>query len=232
MRKNLLLVLLAIASFAFATKSIAQTTESIAGNYIGKLSVVVGEADPIESENQIINIATGASDDQINLSIKSLTLPMIGSIGDIDVPNVPVTKDGDDLIFSIREHDMVVNTPLGSLTITLNLDGMIGTDGTLDIEMRITQAAMPTFLVTVTYEGTKATATSLKKQTAEFSIYPTITNDFITVNGIESGEYIIYSATGAVARKGMIEGAINVSDLNNGVYLLNIENQTVRFIKK
>jgi len=57
-------------------------------------------------------------------------------------------------------------------------------------------------------------------------IYPNPTVDFLRVQGFERGSYTIFDSKGAVIKQGLINGTreINLADLENGVYILNVRN--------
>ena len=68
------------------------------------------------------------------------------------------------------------------------------------------------------------------------SIYPNPTSDFLNVNGMkEDTRANIYNLSGQLVMTDFVKTAnsrINVSNLTSGIYFLNINNNTVRFIKR
>lgn len=67
-------------------------------------------------------------------------------------------------------------------------------------------------------------------------IYPNPVQDILFVEGLEINTTVrIFDMNGTLVRNEMVDQArlqLNVSDLPKGIYLLQTENQTVRFIKK
>ncbi|MEM9052658.1 MAG: fasciclin domain-containing protein, partial [Bacteroidota bacterium] len=82
-----------------------------------------------------------------------------------------------------------------------------------------------------------ATLSSDDLETVNIDVFPNPAVDFLRIENFESGNYSIYSITGAVVKQGLINGTreINLSDLNEGVYILNVRNNTSiatsRFVK-
>ena len=77
-------------------------------------------------------------------------------------------------------------------------------------------------------EGPSTTVENI--QTADILIYPTPAQDVLLINGIEAQPLRVYELQGKVVlREHGTE--VNVSNLTNGTYLLQIGTQVVRFIK-
>jgi len=68
-------------------------------------------------------------------------------------------------------------------------------------------------------------------------IFPNPTVDFLRVQGFERGNYAVFDTKGTLVKQGLINGTreINLSDLDNGVYILNVQNEesfsNKRFVK-
>lgn len=68
-------------------------------------------------------------------------------------------------------------------------------------------------------------------------IFPNPTVDFLRVQGFEHGTFAVFDTKGAIVKQGIINGTreINTSDLDNGVYILNVQNEesfsNARFVK-
>lgn len=68
---------------------------------------------------------------------------------------------------------------------------------------------------------------------ANITLFPNPTTDFIYLTNMKNKEnYKIYNMVGSLIMEGQINNKINVQNLNSGVYLLNIKNTTINFIKK
>jgi len=67
------------------------------------------------------------------------------------------------------------------------------------------------------------------------TIHPNPSSDFITVSNLNKEEnFVIYNTLGAIIKKGRIANKekLNIQNLNNGIYLLKLENGTTfKFIK-
>jgi len=68
-------------------------------------------------------------------------------------------------------------------------------------------------------------------------IFPNPTVDFLRVQGFERGTFSVFDTKGALIKQGLVNGTreINLSDLENGVYILNVQNEesfsNARFVK-
>ena len=69
---------------------------------------------------------------------------------------------------------------------------------------------------------------------AEIRVYPTVANTHLNIEGANEGaSYAIHSISGKMVTESNWSGAeIDISDLTNGVYILRIENQAIKFIKE
>nr|WP_321405563.1 T9SS type A sorting domain-containing protein [uncultured Carboxylicivirga sp.] len=73
--------------------------------------------------------------------------------------------------------------------------------------------------------------------TDAISVYPNPASSSINVqmNEVTEGKISVYSITGELIKRNDIEGlntAIDISSLTNGIYLLQVNNQTIKFIKQ
>ena len=67
----------------------------------------------------------------------------------------------------------------------------------------------------------------------KFNVYPNPAEAIININGIESGNFNIFNISGQKVLSGSYSNArINVSQLQAGIYAVNINGSVVRFIKK
>jgi hypothetical protein len=86
-------------------------------------------------------------------------------------------------------------------------------------------------------EYPKLITTSLKQlKNAAFSVYPNPVVDFILLKISFSSytEYTLHDVMGRIVKKGTISAAetrINMSELTSGIYLLQIDNATIRLVK-
>lgn len=71
------------------------------------------------------------------------------------------------------------------------------------------------------------------EKASQIQIYPSVATDNIQVIGATEGIYTIYSVNGVTAKTGSLsQFGIDVSALANGTYILSIDGQTARFVKK
>ena len=86
--------------------------------------------------------------------------------------------------------------------------------------------------VTATYK--KAPATGMEITEAEtLHVYPNPATDALHVNGVATNRYTIYNVTGAMVGQGVLTGQpIPVSNLANGIYVLKVGEQAIRFMKE
>ncbi|MEQ9166852.1 MAG: T9SS type A sorting domain-containing protein, partial [Fulvivirga sp.] len=87
-----------------------------------------------------------------------------------------------------------------------------------------------------TFEIISVTSTTLEVSRAKLQVYPNPSSQYITLSGIEAEgtEMIISDMKGnLVKREQIISGeSIDISNLKNGIYLIQMNKQQIRFIKK
>ena len=101
----------------------------------------------------------------------------------------------------------------------------------LDIEGNIlaTEPLSEIKKITITTSGLVTTTNNAT--TKSIVIYPNPTQEILIISGIESQILRIYDLQGRLLKEG--NGTqINVSNLANGTYLLQVDTQVVRFMKK
>lgn len=233
MRKKLLFTLFAVVAMSFTTISYAQIeiTEALVGSYVGELNVSVDDDDPISKEDQNIIVTQGDQDENINLSIKDFVFPVQGKpvvIGDVNVNNIPLQREGNDYIFTLTDTEIYV--PYFDDFLPSNINGKIDDNNILTLDLDIIQGEST---IKVLFEGEKQASSIGNIQKHSFTVYPTATYDMLSIDGIEGGKYNIYNIAGSLVKTGMLTDTnLNVSDLGKGLYFLNIEKHTVKFIKR
>ena len=217
---------------------------NVAGTYKGLLEVEVllGGDDIVPFENTNV-IITGEDGGTFKLSVLNFVFPIEG-IGDIEIGNLDVTG------LSASEEEGVItlsksgasngpNVPMGDLALYtfIYVNSASIENGNLKLNLSVTahisqtpELAEPA--ANVTFEGNYVTGIfSPKAET--IAIYPTIVDEVITVAGLESADYAIYAQNGALVKAGKINnGTINVANLGTGIYFLNINGASAKFIKK
>jgi autotransporter-associated beta strand protein len=73
-----------------------------------------------------------------------------------------------------------------------------------------------------------------KDKKGELTVYPTLATDYIHVlkPADKEASFQIVNALGQIILRGHFTNQIDVSNLQSGVYILNIDNQAIKFIKK
>ncbi len=67
----------------------------------------------------------------------------------------------------------------------------------------------------------------------EVALFPNPANDYIQITGSGKGSYIICDVLGKVVKTGKLSNNnIDISELNNGLYLINFEGSSLKFIKQ
>ena len=84
--------------------------------------------------------------------------------------------------------------------------------------------------------GSKSTKVGINKISADkFNVYPNPVEDVININGIKDGNFSIFSISGQKVLAGIISASnarIDVSKLQAGIYVINMNGSVARFIKK
>lgn len=72
-----------------------------------------------------------------------------------------------------------------------------------------------------------------ENQLVNFNVYPNPANEVLFINGVSKvNNFSIFNSVGKQVKIGSIKQVIDISDLPNGVYLIQIENSVKRFIKQ
>jgi len=72
-------------------------------------------------------------------------------------------------------------------------------------------------------------------KSSDVSVYPNPASDFISIkNASKNSEILIYDLTGKIVDKSVLndDGKINIQHLEIGTYIIKINNQSVKFVKK
>ena len=105
-----------------------------------------------------------------------------------------------------------------------------GPDMTADTGKRVT-------FNNIAVHGTAISLGLPRYNTAQFGVYPNPTTDIVNIVGTQNAEYHIFSIDGKMVKSGITRDAkINMSELNSGLYLLQITSEgnteTKKIIKK
>lgn len=102
----------------------------------------------------------------------------------------------------------------------------------LQLSIELYKDGEPAGIVTVTTGDAERSGVLTKiRQVSGLTVFPGTATSVIKVS--DSGEYVIYSANGATVKAGItFDGNISVSSFPVGVYVVSINGQSARFLKK
>lgn len=234
MTKKLLTCLFAFCAISFATYA----QDDITGTYTGTLDVTVhitGEpekADPITSSILLSKEENSAT---YTLSIKDFYFDET-PVGDLNVSGI--TKEEDSGYIALIKTDYSTVDIPGLMIVYIYLDGgYIEGNGKLE-ELALSVFSAPKgevssmLVAEVLFSGDKQTSGLFNPKNSSLAIQ--VSSDFNTISTLEqNGAYAIFSTTGAVVQSGNIEsGIIRISDLKTGIYLVKVNDNIAKFIKK
>ena len=235
--------------------SVANAEINIEGIYSGE--VVIDASNFSEPLTQPENIIIEKKGDFYTLKINEFTLWLDGEplilIGDIGFEAVEATLQGEDVVLSkagISNGPVVygelpttigliscVITPDGGMSVKLNVDVYMPSDeeagAVWDIN-NIDPGKWVVFIdVTVTFTGSRQITSVSVNKAEKITIYPTLATDVIVVEGVENAGYSIFNQSGILAKQGKITTEnVDISDLNAGIYIININGASAVFIKR
>ena len=142
-----------------------ESIADIPGDYSGSLTVTVATGEPTPVENQAIAIAANQEvENSIDLTVNNFSFMGI-QLGNITIPNVPVSATDGTYSLSLSEPANVTlsseaQTMLSSATATVT--GTVESTGAITLSLNITATmaapASSEIPVTVTFTGSKAAA--------------------------------------------------------------------------
>lgn len=253
MKKTLLSTLMAFALLCSANAQI-----DIEGIYSGE--VVIDASNFLEPLIQSENIIIEKDGDFYTLKINNFTLLDPDTqedfllIGLIEFTGIEASLQGENIVLSkagISNGPIVYDimpttiklvsckiTPDGEMIANLSVDAYMRFDGDESLDgwdiNNINLDEWYVFIdVTVDFTGSRETSSICSPKAQTIAVYPTIVDNEITVTGFESANYAIYAQNGALVKVGNVNnGIINVASLGTGIYFLNINGTTAKFIKK
>jgi len=198
-------------------------TEVMAGVYEGDLYISTPDAELPAIDQEIEIVST--EDREISLNISDFSLEGM-TIGDVVVTEVEVVELTNGT-YTFEKQDIISAGVFTSLEI--DLEGNVDAEGKLNLTLEITNLG-----ISVKFVDGVTNSIYINTNQSEFSVYPTTTYDVLNVTGTkESSKYAIYNIAGINVKSGNIyDNAINVSDLSKGIYIINAEGRSIKFIKK
>lgn len=163
-------------------------------------------------------------------------------IGGTSYPNIaPFTIDE----ISVSENEGTItstNEPeyinpgirdIGAITIKLKAMSIDSAgDMILNLEYEISERGEPTGSGTISFiTNGKGTTSVAEINSSAFSIY--VSSESTIELSQEANSYIIFNTAGSIVQSGVAEQrTINIANLNAGIYLLKVNNNIAKFIKK
>jgi hypothetical protein len=227
MKKTLLFVAMALIGLSFTTNA----EVNIEGTYRGDLSVTIVPPASTQTNDIILvkNQVTGLYVIQINNLV--VTVP---GVGDMPMPpialdEIEALEDGENVLLQ-RDEPAEGPTVMGQTsTITLTSGSVIA--NTLSLQLSIGVQGMGDVLVT--FDGDLFNGVGLISVKANSKLNISVFNDNVQLSGVESGVYSIYNVNGVLVKASTFAGGqLNVSSLPAGVYLLSVNGQIAKFVKK
>ena len=223
----------------FAAAFIANTQE-IAGTYKGTMTVdvVAPMPDVVSFPNQDILI-TEEEGGLVKLSILDFSFSIL-ELGNLEVSGISTENNGGTITLFKEGWSDGPAVDLGGgpgseiQTLIMLKSASITGEGVLELDLRV-DLYIPDILqenvANVTFGGNHVGIFSPKAE--KIAIYPTLATDVIVVEGFENADYSIFNQSGILVKQGKLSAEkINVSSLNSGVYILNINGASTLFIKQ
>ena len=228
MTKKLLVCLSALLMVSFSIKA-----SDISGTYVGKLSVSVSLTGDDVPNTEIILSKDG---DTYSLSVIDFSFMGI-SIGNLTVDGIARTDEGEGLVslsktdFSTGPKVKIIEDGPEVQTYILLTHAVID-NGEFELELDIKGDDKETDITEVTFLGNKQSSGLFNPKSHSLNIR--ISSDCNTISTIEkSGNYIIFSTIGASVQSGSIKnGAIDITSLNAGIYIVKTSSGIAKFVKK
>ena len=230
----------------FFAAAFTANAQEIAGTYNGTMTVeiVVPAPDVVSFPNQDIIITEEGG--LAKLSI--LNFSFLGlELGNLEVAGISTANNGGTTILSKEGWSDGPAVDLGGgpgneiPTIIMLNSASVTSEGVLELDLRVDLRVdfgipgMPPLqenVANVTFSG-NLSAGIFSPKAEKIVIYPTFATNVIVVEGFENADYSIFNQSGIWVKKGRLTAEnINVSNLNSGVYILNINGVSAIFIKR
>lgn len=232
MKKQILKVMIALVAIVMPNLVYAQSQEA-AGIYNGELAVSLFGF-PAGSSTENVYLTT-VDETHIALEIKDFKFATNGvviEIGDILIPNVQLQEEGNTIVILPADVKLMLPAPINSVDVHLNRSTIVDKKLVLTLVVKtIYPASMD---VEVKFDGMKTDGSGIQDiTTVKPTVYYNTTTGSLIVKGAEHQKYDIYNVTGMHTLSGILNAEeINVSGLSKGIYLIKIENNTMKFIKR
>ena len=242
MKKNVLITLMALFAISFTANA------DITGIYIDDLNVTITAGEEQETlvlptiSDQEITLEAGESNTYI-LKLEDFEIlvepedpyaePMY--IGDIIFDEIIATENADGSVTLTRPAGETPGPIVYEVIETFIelVSGSISPDGEMLLHLTVRVPEFPGGMtVTVLFGSEPTNLVPVFSDKKALKIIYTTANE-ITVQGADNENYTIYNAKGMVVNSGKLTNAtVNISALVGGIYILNVNGASAKFIKK
>jgi hypothetical protein len=195
------------------------------------------------SDNQIWMVPAGQAFYNLTTQINAGNVPGISNFRELFVDDIHLTNAGNYFVACVMYATIYGQSPVGLTTNISNQWGVPFTNMPTTAQAVVMQnVAWSTVTGLSTWTGVSANLSNedFNVQMQKFTIYPTPSTDFITINikDFHKNETVlIYNSIGQLIKKTTLNNnkTVPISDLPSGVYFIQIENylsQLQKFIKK
>ena len=233
MKKNLLFLMTAFFGFSFLANAVEIT--NVSGTYVGDMTVSVYGGDPTtESATQVVL----ERKENGTYTLTATNVKYNGtSIGSFAIDSLTVTENAGVVTLS-KDTVTAMTVIYGGFPIpadiTFTSGSVNGTHLVFQLDILATMEMMGTTYIPVVVNFDGNIPSGVNNLNADkISITQSADSNYINILGIENADYTIYNQKGLLVKNGVLDVAeINISDLTAGVYVVNINKTSAKFIKK
>lgn len=123
-------------------------------------------------------------------------------------------------------------------TIPVDLESTVTTidaDDSLKVKINIDISAALGYNVAVAFKGAKpttVTSVGVEKSSETIKVYMNSNEELVVLGLNEETSYVIYNITGTPVKQGNTSGIVSTSSLHKGIYLIKVNQTTLKFVKK
>jgi len=226
----------------FFAAAFTANAQSIAGTYSGLMivEVIIPDSAEVHFPNQNI-IITDEEGGLVKLSILNFSFLEL-ELGNLDVTGISTATNGGVTTLSKEGWSDGPAVDLGTgpgnelpTIIMLNSAG-VTSEGVLTLDLSV-DLYVPEIVrynvANVTFNGSAIPAGIFSPNANRINIYSNVAAGEIVVEGFENADFSIFNLSGVLVKQGNLSTeTINVSALNSGAYILNVNGASALFIRK